>query len=232
MVSANNIEALRTQRGWKRPELARRMNTTPQQVERLEKGWRNLTLDWIDRAAGAFGVDRVDIIGERISPGDPSHSTDLGVNKVREQRLAYRAQQAENSDEVMVEQIDLAFGLGGVLADAAPEARRMKFSRVWLRHYTDTPPEELYWAHGVGDSMRPTIDDADLLLIDRRATSPTFGDKIWAIAYGDVMMVKRLRPMPDGGIKILSDNQSVPPEVAYDGELNVLGRVVAVVRKM
>jgi len=30
----------------------------------------------------------------------------------------------------------------------------------------------------------------------------------------------------------LSDNPAVPPETAYDGELHVFGRVVAVVKKI
>lgn len=40
------------------------------------------------------------------------------------------------------------------------------------------------------------------------------------------------RPMPDGSVKILSDNDRVPPEIAVDGEMHVIGRVVAVIRKV
>jgi len=52
------------------------------------------------------------------------------------------------------------------------------------------------------------------------------------IAYGQTSMIKRLRPMPDGSVKILSDNASVPPETAYVGEVHVFGRVVAVVKRL
>lgn len=44
-------------------------------------------------------------------------------------------------------------------------------------------------------------------------------------------MIKRLRPMPDRSVKILSDNPSVPPETATDGELHVLGRVATIIRE-
>ena len=39
----------------------------PQQVERLEKGQRKLSQEWIDKAAHAFGVTPADIISEGVS---------------------------------------------------------------------------------------------------------------------------------------------------------------------
>ena len=80
--------------------------------------------------------------------------------------------------------------------------------------------------------MEPVIGDGDIILIDRSQRSPEFADLIWAIAYGQTGMIKRLRPMADGSVKILSDNPNVPPELAYDGELNVFGRVVAIVKRV
>lgn len=101
-----------------------------------------------------------------------------------------------------------------------------------MRYITDTPAKHLYWARGQGNSMEPNIGDGDVILIDRSQQTPGFGDLYWAIAYGQTGMIKRLRPMPDGSVKILSDNPNVPPEVAYDGELHVFGRVIAVVRRI
>lgn len=62
MDGGQKIAELRTQRGWSRPQLAERMGTTPQQLERLEKGQRKLTLEWIARAAAALEVDQAIII--------------------------------------------------------------------------------------------------------------------------------------------------------------------------
>lgn len=136
-------------------------------------------------------------------------------------------------DMVEVAAIDLNFGLGAAFMDSEiveHEAGTMSFPRDWLRSITRSPPENLYWAKGLGNSMEPTIRDGDVILIDRSATGSTFGDLYWAIAYGQTGMIKRLRPMPDGSVKILSDNPDVPPELAHDGELHIFGRVVAVVR--
>lgn len=135
-------------------------------------------------------------------------------------------------DTVEIVEIDLRYGMGATYLDEAPDVQARTFSRAWLRNFTDSPPEELFWARGQGNSMEPTIGEGAIVLIDRRQQSPRMADLIWAFAFGDIGMLKRLRPMPNGSVKILSDNQSVPPEIAHDGELHIIGRVVAVVKKL
>jgi phage repressor protein C with HTH and peptisase S24 domain len=133
---------------------------------------------------------------------------------------------------VPVREIDLTLGLGATFLDVPVTETIHHFPREWLRLYTKSPAEHLLFAQGVGDSMEPTIRDFDLLLIDCAQRTLNMSDKIWAIAYGDCGAVKRLRPLPDGSVSILSDNPNVPEATAYDGEMHLLGRVVAVVRKM
>ncbi len=136
---------------------------------------------------------------------------------------------------VEVAGIDLNFGLGSAFMDqeiVEHQAERRLFPQAWLRMITNSPADQLYWAQGVGNSMEPAIGDGEVILIDRSKVGSSFGDLYWAVAYGQTGMIKRLRPMPDGSVKILSDNQSVPPEVAYDGELHIFGRVVAVVKRI
>ncbi|WP_240505809.1 LexA family transcriptional regulator [Erythrobacter colymbi] len=148
---------------------------------------------------------------------------------------AMRSLLEPDSDMVPIAAIDLNFGLGAAFMDSEiveHAADTMLFPRDWLRSITSSAPDRLYWARGVGNSMEPTIGDGDVILIDRSAVGSTFGDLYWAIAFGHTGMVKRLRPMPDGSVKILSDNPNVPPEVAHDGELHVFGRVIAVVRRI
>ncbi len=138
----------------------------------------------------------------------------------------------DRADLVEVAEIDLRYGLGGTYLDDVVQSEARQFSRAWLRHFTDSPPGELFWAKGQGNSMESTIHESDIVLIDRRQDSPRIADLIWAFAFGEIGMIKRLRPMPDGSVKILSDNPAVPPEVAHDGELHIIGRVVAVVKKL
>ncbi|MGD9472062.1 MAG: helix-turn-helix transcriptional regulator [Novosphingobium sp.] len=164
-----------------------------------------------------------------------------GWNRASDERLPYRhegyatARDPEPVQIVEVAHIDLNFGLGGAFMDSEIveyQADTLPFPRAWLRQITTSPPDQLYWTHGVGNSMEPAIGDGDVILIDRSKVGSTFGDLYWAIAYGQTGMIKRLRPMPDGSVKILSDNPAVPPEVAYDGELHIFGRVIAVVKNI
>lgn len=59
-----NIERLRLAKGWSRPELGRRVYpiTSGQQIERLEKNQRGLTVEWIERVSRALGVDPAELI--------------------------------------------------------------------------------------------------------------------------------------------------------------------------
>lgn len=157
-------------------------------------------------------------------------------DRLADRRLPFQGFPPErDSGNVEVAYIDLRFGLGGAIMDQdilEHQAEMQSFPRAWLRLFTESAPSQLYWARGQGDSMEPKIRDGDLILIDRSQVSGGFGDLIWAISYGQTGMVKRLRQMPDGSVKIMSDNQSVPPEVAYDGELHIFGRVIAVIGRL
>jgi len=150
---------------------------------------------------------------------------------VKDRQAGFRGR-PEGGDTVQVSQIDLRYGLGATFVDVHVEHQALSFSRAWLRNFTAASPEELVWSEGLGDSMFPTIHDRDLVLIDLSQKTPYMADAIWAFAFGQVGMIKRLRPMPDGTIKIMSDNPNVQPETAVDDELHIVGKVVAIVRRV
>lgn len=133
---------------------------------------------------------------------------------------------------VPVRELDLTFGMGATYMDAPVTERARHFSRDWLRQYTRADPDSLLFAEGAGDSMFPTLLDSDLMLIDCSQRSLNMTDKIWAIAWNDCGAIKRLRPVRGGGVSIMSDNPNVSDATAYDDEMHILGRVVAVVRKI
>jgi phage repressor protein C with HTH and peptisase S24 domain len=133
---------------------------------------------------------------------------------------------------VQVRQVDLAIGMGATYLDQPTEEMQHLFPREWLNIYTRAPAEKLLIVKGSGDSMVPTMHDNDLLLIDTTQSMPRLTDQVWAVSYCGLGSVKRLRPTNDGGWLLLSDNPAISPITAYDGELHVLGRVVAFFRKM
>lgn len=209
--------------GMNQSQLADAVGVKQPSIGRLISG-DTKTTRYLDLIARALDTTAEYLRGETDEPGRAG----LG-----DRRPAFRGAEPEpDRDTVELDEIDLRYGLGGQYLDGPVETTKRKFSRSWLRMFTDSAPEHLVWTSGSGDSMEPTIKDHDIVLIDRSDVKVEFGDKFWAIAYGQVGMIKRLRPMPDGGVKILSDNQLVPPETAYDDEMHVVGRVVAIVRRM
>ena len=155
-----------------------------------------------------------------------------------ETRLAYRPQEpvpifgASMPDLVPVREIDLSYGMGATYLDVPITEEVHHFPRAWLRRYTRSAPDKLFFAQGIGDSMEPTLHDSDLLLIDTDQRQLTSADRIWVLTYADCGMIKRLRPVPGGGVEVWSDKKEVSPFTAYDGELEIIGRVVAVQRKL
>lgn len=153
-----------------------------------------------------------------------------------EARLPFRSAPPETDpDLVEIDLVNTAYGLGGTFVEhEAIEVQKVKFSRSWLRLFTHTPPHLLFTTDGVGDSMEPTISDHDVIIGDRGQTrlEDVKGDKIWACVFGGVGMVKRLRPLPDGTVRIMSDNQLVRDEIATDGDLFIVGRIVAVAKRL
>lgn len=80
-----------------------------------------------------------------------------------------------------------------------------------------------------GDSMAPTLTDGDRILVDRGRRTPGARSAIWVIRIGNALHVKRLAR--DGGDwRIVSDN--APEERRAVGEVEVLGRVVQLIRAL
>lgn len=175
--------------------------------------------------ADKLGVELAWLRGE----GEESTSIEISNSPHRNDTVENYSKSCSNL--VLVREIDLSFGMGATYLDVPVTTQVREFNRDWLRQYTSANPDSLFFAQGVGDSMMPTLMNSDLLLIDSSQKNVNMADHIWAMSMHGAGMIKRLRPWKDG-IKVLSDNPSVPEEIAYDGELHLIGRVVAIVRKI
>lgn len=220
MASANNIQALREAKGWSRPELGRRMKTSGQQVERLEKSQRRLTHDWIDRAAGALGVDPATII-----------SKDLPATGRQPDLLPTRAADAGETVPLRTVDLDLAMGAGSNIDDYADEST-IDFDANLLRTITRSPPERLFVARGVGDSMFPTLINEDMLVIDTLQRVLSLQDRLWAISLFGAGAVKRLRTVAKHRVEVISDNPAHDNQEVSTQDLAIMGRVIWVGRRV
>jgi phage repressor protein C with HTH and peptisase S24 domain len=105
----------------------------------------------------------------------------------------------------------------------------LSINRSWasktLKPYTDL--KNLSFIHAIGDSMHPTFNDGDVLMIDTGDKSIT-ADKIYVLQAHERLFIKRVRQRLDGVFEISSDNPSVKTVDVLNGEhdVEVLGRVV------
>jgi phage repressor protein C with HTH and peptisase S24 domain len=206
-------------------ELARRVGVSQQTIGKLVSG-SSQSSAYLHKIARALKTTAEYLDGETDEPSLPAAATPTGTTDLSSM---------DEEDDVLIDMIDLAYGMGGAFLDSDQvEVERVKFSRSWLRQFTNTLPRHLVSTRGIGDSMMPTIHDRDVVIIDKSQTRVdlNMGEKIWACVYGGVGMIKRLRPMPDGTVKISSDNLVIRDEVAADGDLFIVGRVIAVVRSV
>lgn len=219
MTIGDRIAARMAELGLSQSELARKIGVSQQAIGKLVNGHVQTSrhLHLIARELGTtphYLTGETDDASEGALPLPTAEilSEQLGLVEIRE--------------------IDLSYGMGACYTDVPVTTKIRHIPASWLRIYTSSSPDKLFFARAIGDSMAPTLLDGDMVLIDTAEVQPRFSDQIWAIAFGVTGMIKRLRPMPDGSVKILSDNDRVPPEIAVDGEMHVIGRVVAVIRKL
>ena len=140
---------------------------------------------------------------------------------------------ADELDLAMVPQIDIGYSMGGgTVVEQFEQTGIIPFSRTWLRSMMNGVIGDLFVARGDGDSMEPTLKDGDIVLIDTSQKAIRSQDRIWAVSYGDLGMIKRVRRTPGGTYMLLSDNPAVSPVECIDGEMNVIGRVIWIGRRI
>lgn len=226
MVVGQRIESLLAEKGWSQAELARRVGVSQQTIWKLISG-HSQGSKHIYAIARELGSSPEYLLNET---GNPSilAADDRPLDHVL---VPPDLSTPEDDNLVPVQEIDLKFGMGETVLDIPVTTEVRRFDRSWLRQFTTAAPSELFFAQGIGDSMMPTLYNSDILLIDTSQKSLKIADQIWAVAMHGNGMIKRLRLGKDG-VRILSDNPNVPDDTAYDGELFLIGRVVAVVRKI
>lgn len=140
---------------------------------------------------------------------------------------------AEQLNLALIPQLELGYSMGGgSVFDDYHHVGFRTFDRDWLRSVSRGGFDQLFVARGEGDSMQPTLMNDDMVLIDTSQRDIRQQDRIWAISYGDLGMIKRVRRTPGGTYLIMSDNPVVSPIEAVDGEMHVVGRVIWIGRRI
>jgi len=108
------------------------------------------------------------------------------------------------------------------------------FDERWLKALTSTPTERLSIVRVEGDSMSPTLNDGDDILVDLGDCGERLRDGIYVLRVDEALVVKRLALNPMGRrVTVQSDNPAYPdwPDCGFD-EIHCIGRVIWSGRKI
>ena len=125
---------------------------------------------------------------------------------------------------------------GAVRASAGPGALAgdesakpyFAFDPRWLRALTGTSANRLSVIRVEGDSMSPTLDAGDDILVDLDDTGDRLRDGIYVLRVDDMLLVKRLALHPFARqVTVQSDNPAYPDWPNRNlGEFDLIGRVI------
>lgn len=172
------------------------------------------------RLAHACGISIDSLLGLSHEPAGTDHAplipVDLQYSTVPEGFVA-------------VPYLEVRASAGGGRASLPAEtvaASHFLFGEAWLRSLDVTASNaELLLAEG--DSMYPTIQDGDMMLVDRGQSEVRNG-KIYVLVIRGVVVVKRVSLLAFGDLMLISDNERYPSETVKRDEVSELsfqGRV-------
>lgn len=102
------------------------------------------------------------------------------------------------------------------------------FDERWLKALTPSSPSNLSIVRVEGDSMAPTLNAGDDILVDLGDAGNGLRDGIYVLRIDDALVVKRIALNPIGRrLTVQSDNPAYPdwPDCSLD-EIKPIGRVI------
>lgn len=202
------LDALIRERREDYASLSRLLNRNPAYIQQFIKRGVPKKLDEEDRAklARYFGVSEAMLGGREV----------------------------EAEELISVPVLDVQASAGpGAFADSEHARARMRFDPSWLRGL-NLDARQLSVIQVVGDSMSPTLDDGDDILVDRGDAAMNLRDGIYVLRLDGVLNVKRL--VVDRArrrVSVKSDNAAYTSWPTLDlAQLDVIGRVVWAGRRL
>ncbi|MEI5998264.1 hypothetical protein H3V53_13930 [Paraburkholderia bengalensis] len=130
---------------------------------------------------------------------------------------------------VLLTRIDVQLSAGnGKESWHIEERDPLPFQADYIRRL-DAKPKNLVAVKVTGDSMEPRLFDDDTVVVDRADLRIPASGGVFALVYAGEMLVKRLFRLPDGSLRIVSDNKEKhePFLVAPDKleHITIVGRV-------
>jgi hypothetical protein len=123
--------------------------------------------------------------------------------------------------------VTVSAGPGAIVGEELGKAC-FAFDERWLKALTPSAPANLSIVRVEGDSMAPTLNAGDDILVDLGDAAERLRDGIYVLRIDDALVVKRLALNPLGRrVTVQSDNPAYSdwPDCRLD-EINCIGRVI------
>ena len=108
--------------------------------------------------------------------------------------------------------------------------------KSWVQNALQANPDNLSMLLVEGESMSPTFNPGDILIIDQSRGKENLEEGFYLITLnGSGPLLKRLQPMLGGRIKIISDNtrfESMTVSLEESEEIRILGRIIWQARRI
>lgn len=184
----------------------------------------------------AFDARRADQVAELFEVTTDEILFRAGITKTEPHAIVseHKPTRAIDAGETVdVISLDLSISMGpGTLIEEFVEEEPVKFDIGLLRTVTRSPFSSLRVVKGIGDSMEPTLRTYDRLLIDSSEKMLSRAHGIYWIDHLGAHGVKRLRPMGEGRVLIMSDNPAVPDYDVDAEEIRIHGRAIWLMRDL
>lgn len=180
-------------------EAARALGISTATYSSHENGSRNLTTDTAQRYAAFFRNDAAWLLyGERS--GEPT--------PVQNGEPAQKGQQL-----VPIFNVEASAGSGAIVFDEYQVAS-LSFPEGYLQRVTRSNPRNLAVISVKGDSMTPTLNDDDVVMLDITKRDLSYDGLFVVRDSGDALLIKRMgRASRSGHITMISDNRDHYPPV-------------------
>ncbi|WPO67580.1 S24 family peptidase [Acinetobacter haemolyticus] len=180
---------------------------------------RNSLYNWCEK--GNIPLDKLLLLGEYGV--DVDYVVSNKSNSA--QNIAQNLKFEDEFDLVNVYDVAISAGHGSICAGDAKPISRLAFRKDWLSK-NGLYSKDLIIVHATGDSMFPTIEDKEPLLVNTIDKSLTDGF-IYVIRTGEHFWVKRIQRQIDGSILLISDNKTYPPmqlDLNEASDIEILGK--------
>jgi len=133
------------------------------------------------------------------------------------------------NDEILIPEYDVrgAMGHGQVPADYNEAVRNLVVREEILREkgVTYTAASALAMITGWGQSMEGTINDKDLVIVDR-GVKEFIGEGIYVVTWHQELYIKRMMRLDEDHYRLISDNQHYENQTARADDVTIHAKVL------